>query len=136
MCNMLDLNDQVLQYIQQLVILKKKHYLLPYKGNTRPDPSNYSAVNTPVGADINNKTKTFLNNPLDGTVDIPEIYTRETKSSNLPSKWRIFGPNVQVKTLKGNNGNFDMFNLNIYKGLLPFILGGSAYSIYQQTNNE
>jgi hypothetical protein len=73
---------------------KKTHYLLPYKGNTRPDPSNYSAVNTPVGAVINNKTKTFLNNPLDGTVDIPEIYTRETKSSNLPSKWRIFGPNV------------------------------------------
>jgi hypothetical protein len=52
---------------------KKQHTLLPFKGNTRPTPTSYSALNQPVGVDINNITKTFKNKKFQGTINLPEI---------------------------------------------------------------
>jgi hypothetical protein len=114
----------------------KEHNLLPFKGNTRPDPSNYSKPGKPVGADINNVTQEYLGKPLEGTVNIPEIYTRESKSKGLSSKWRIFGPNIQVKSLRGNNGNFNMSDPNIYKTLIPISVGGVSLAKIFNTNKD
>ena len=33
------------------------------------------------------------------------------------------------KSVLGNNGNFDLSNPNIYRGLLPFIFGSTAYGL-------
>lgn len=65
-----------------------------------------------------------MGEPLgNGVVNIPEIYTSEPGNVGLPSRWKVHGFNANVKALRGNNGNFDMLNPNIYKILFPAMFG-------------
>ncbi len=41
---------------------------------------------------------------------------------------------MQIKSIRGNNGNFDMSNKNIYKGLIPFALGTTTLGYFDNNN--
>lgn len=41
------------------------------------------------------------------------------------SSWKVFGEDVQVKSLRGNNGDFSLKYKSPYKVLIPTILGGT-----------
>lgn len=51
------------------------------------------------------------------TEKLYDYYDRVFKGDDI-----ILGKNVPRKSLLGNNGNFDLLNKNIYKGLIPFVL--------------
>lgn len=61
--------------------------------------------------------------PCRGTVDFPKIYTMGRTIS--PERWRVHGEDVQVKAIRGNNGNFNFSDPNIYRVLIPTIFGGT-----------
>lgn len=46
----------------------------------------------------------------------------------------VLGQKVRRKSLYGNNGNFDLNNSNIFKGLIPIGLGISGNSLYNQSH--
>ena len=48
--------------------------------------------------------------------------------------YTLFGKDVPIKSLRGNNGNFNMLNPNIYKGIIPLVFGLSAYNVIN--NNQ
>ena len=87
-----------------------------------PSPMGYDRPGIQVG-------ETIVEYYPTGITDIPNIHP---KSEPIPENWRIFGKDIQVKSLRGNNGNFDMSNPNIYKSLLiPTVLGGSYIGLMQ-----
>ena len=44
--------------------------------------------------------------------------------------YKLFGHDVQIKSHRGNNGNFDMRNFNPFKSLVsPILIGGTAFGI-------
>lgn len=46
----------------------------------------------------------------------------------------MLGQNVRRKFLYGNNGNFDLGNFNIFKGIIPIGLGIYNDTLFNQSN--
>ena len=63
--------------------------------------------------------------------DIP--YGRDMDGNQQVGNWVIFGPNTQVKALRGNNGDYSKFRRNIYRTMIPTIFGGFVGSL---NNNQ
>ncbi len=69
----------------------------------------------------------------------PTKYARELRpnstsgveySSNVPYKntvgnYTLFGNDVPIKSLRGNNGDFSKLYRGIYKALVPTVIGGT-----------
>ena len=51
-------------------------------------------------------------------------YGRDMDGNQQSGNWVIFGPNTQVKSLRGNNGDYSKFRRNIYRTIIPTIFGG------------
>jgi hypothetical protein len=43
---------------------------------------------------------------------------------------------VQVKAIRGNNGNFDMSKAHPYLGIVPPVIGLIAYKKYDNSNRK
>lgn len=76
------------------------------------------------------------------TQSIPKQYAKEARevangiqtSSNVDYRntigdYTLFGQDMQMKVLRGNNGDFNMKHRNIYKGLVPFALGTTSLGL-------
>lgn len=74
-----------------------------------PTSSNYFGIGKSVNNGVSSK----------GITNIPIINDGEQSS------WKVFGEDVQVKTLRGNNGDFSLKYKSPYKVLIPTILGGT-----------
>lgn len=80
--------------------------------------------------------------PGDKTISIiskaTDFLPNETVSDYIKRKYigddLVLGQNVRRKSLYGNNGNFDLGNVNIYKGLIPIGVGLSDYTLFHQFN--
>ena len=64
-----------------------------------------------------------------------EVYQGLEASSNVPYKgtvgnYTLFGHNMQMKTLRGNNGDFNMGNFNPFRVLAPLGVGTAAYGYF------
>lgn len=77
---------------------------------------------------INNVVDVGPNIKLD---KINDFYQNETVPEYLARKYTgddvVLGQDVSRKSIVGNNGNFDPTDKNIYKALIPLIIGSSAY---------
>lgn len=56
----------------------------------------------------------------------------EGMSEGLPMTDVVIHPNTPRKSILGNNGNFDLSIKNIYKGLVPFLIGGTARGLNEK----
>ena len=74
-----------------------------------PTSSNYFGISKSVNNGVSSK----------GITNIPII------NDGKQSSWKVFGEDVQVKTLRGNNGDFSLKYKSPYKVLIPTILGGT-----------
>ena len=66
-------------------------------------------------------------------LDYDVAIRNQTRGIERVSPWNqanelVFPTNKQLRSAIGNNGMFDMSNPNIYKSLLPIILGAAAES--------
>ena len=61
---------------------------------------------------------------------VDDYYERVFKGDDV-----ILGKDTPRKSLLGNNGNFDLSNINIYKGLAPFILSDLVSSSNKEKQN-
>jgi len=112
----------------------------------------YGQGNNPISAEdlINQKKEYDLFNfhrqkdwrgdvPLEEQMlDYDVAIRNQTRGIERVSPWNqadelVFPTNKQLKSAIGNNGMFDMTNPNIYKSLLPIILGAAGLS---QQNEE
>ena len=93
----------------------------PYHSLPHPDPRHHRNGYKTLGSDqavnyIDDRgwgNVTQIDNVLEGTGDIVNDV--------------VIHEGFPRKSLLGNNGNFDLSNKNIYKGLIPFIVGGTGY---------
>lgn len=67
------------------------------------------------------------------TFDKDISYGRDMSGNQQVGNWVIFGPNTQVKALRGNNGDYSKFRRNIYRTIIPTIFGGFVGSL---NNNQ
>ena len=84
---------------------------------------------------INNVVDPGKNTPLPS---IKEALPNETVTDYLKRKYLgddlVLGQKVRRKSLYGNNGNFDLGNFNIFKGLIPVGLGSTGNTLFNQSN--
>lgn len=76
-----------------------------------PTSSNYFGA----GKSVNNGVSS------NGITTIPII------NDGKQSSWKVFGEDVQVKSLRSNNGDFSLKYKSPYKVLIPTILGGTFF---------
>ena len=50
--------------------------------------------------------------------------------------WKIFGSDMRVKAIRGNNGNFDMSKAHPYLGIIPPVIGLITYNKYVKNNSD
>ena len=56
------------------------------------------------------------------------IFKEALEENGLPTTNFIIHEGTPRKSIVGNNGNFDLNNKNIYRGLIPFgVAGGMNY---------
>lgn len=65
-----------------------------------------------------------------------EYGTDISTGSKYKAPWKIFGKDVQVKAIRGNNGNFDMSKAHPYLGIIPPAIGLIAYKKYDNSNRK
>jgi len=84
---------------------------------------------------INNVVDPGIHTPIPSSKD---ALPNETVSDYFKRKYLgddlVLGQNVRRKSLYGNNGNFDLGNFNIFKGLFPVGIGLFGNSVYNQSN--
>lgn len=105
--------------------------------NTKTDDLVYPNLTEDNVIRINNVV-----DPGDKTISIiskaTDFLPNETVSDYIKRKYigddLVLGQNVRRKSLYGNNGNFDLGNVNIYKGLIPIGVGLSDYTLFHQFN--
>lgn len=80
-----------------------------------------------------------LNSKLPGVTEFNgaiEYGTNPATGGKHKGLWKIFGSDMRVKAIRGNNGNFDMSRAHPYLGIIPPVIGLITYNKYVKNNSD